>query len=333
MHRELAQQLVRAISLHRGYSSSFKIRKIRHSVVQSTSFQYITEGQEILAAFRISDVANEYWFVFTNLRRNRPSNYYMVIYPYPGQAERSLAEINKVAKNGRELEWKYNPGPRGERHQRENRFIQMYGTTQARLSIPDKNFITAEDFLNDVFRLIEIRELAHELHAEVLEKEDDVFPEGRRIKRIHTTRERAPHLVRKAKRLHAKRNNGSLPCEVCGFDYNKQYGHRGDSFIEAHHKLPLSVREGVETRVEDLALAQLYPTPRHESYNSYSYDVRSGRVALHLHADGDFTRWSCGSLRVRGRCPGRRRWPAGAVRRGWLCVHARCAHRRVGRWR
>ena len=27
------------------------------------------------------------------------------------------------------------------------------------------------------------------------------------------------------------------------------------------------------------ALAQLYPTPRHESYNSYSYGVRSGRVA------------------------------------------------------
>ena len=29
------------------------------------------------------------------------------------------------------------------------------------------------------------------------------------------------------------------------------------------------------------------------------------------------TRWSCGSLRVRGRC---RASPAGAVRRGWLCV-------------
>ena len=59
-----------------------------------------------------------------------------------------------------------------------------------------------------------------------------------------------------------------------------------------------------EDKRTDFVLTQLYPTPRHESYNSYSYDVRSGRVALHLHADGNFTRWSCGSLRVRGRCPG-----------------------------
>ena len=106
----------------------------------------------------------------------------------------------------------------------------------------------------------------------------------------------------------------------------------GDAVVEA------AVHEsghGTTARGHRLAraLAQLYPTPRHESYNSYSYDVQSGRVALHLPTDGDFTRWSCGSLRVRGRCPGRRRWPAGAVRRGWLCVHARCAHRRVGRWR
>ena len=66
---------------------------------------------------------------------------------------------------------------------------------------------------------------------------------------------------------------------------------------------------------------------------SYGYDTQNRRVALQLGAQGKFRRRFCGSLPVRGRCPGHRRWPVEAVRRGWPCARAMSRRRRVGRWR
>ena len=61
-----------------------------------------------------------------------------------------------------------------------------------------------------------------------------------------------------------------------------------------------------------------------------SRDLDEGAMQpVHLLGE-DLVLWS---LRVRGRYRGRRRWPAGAVRRGWLFAHATCARRHNGRSR
>ena len=42
---------------------------------------------------------------------------------------------------------------------------------------------------------------------------------------------------------------------ACGFDFAAAYGDRGEGFIEAHHKVPVSqMREGDKTQVQDIAM-------------------------------------------------------------------------------
>jgi len=48
---------------------------------------------------------------------------------------------------------------------------------------------------------------------------------------------------------------GRLECEVCSADFVKIYGERGQGFIEAHHKKPVSkLCENEKTKTSDLAL-------------------------------------------------------------------------------
>jgi len=47
---------------------------------------------------------------------------------------------------------------------------------------------------------------------------------------------------------------GDIACEVCGFDFGRFYGERGDGYIEVHHVRPLHVSGETETRLDDLAL-------------------------------------------------------------------------------
>ena len=254
MNRKLAKRIAKSLSRYPGSNAVFRIQRFSPSTLQNKTFKFVTDAHDIVALFRISDGEIECWLLFTNLRQRRPDNFYMVVYPFPDQAQRSLAEINKVTEGGTELQWKYNPGTGDERHERDRRFIQMYGTTKIKLSIPDGHIITTEDFVSDLFRLIKVRETAHNLEAEMLGREDDTFPEGRRVQRIHIIRERSPRLVSLAKKRHAERHGGNLPCEACGFDFKDRYGPRGDLFIEAHHTLPLSTSDESETCVEHLAL-------------------------------------------------------------------------------
>lgn len=51
----------------------------------------------------------------------------------------------------------------------------------------------------------------------------------------HLTIERNRKLVAAAKRLHG------YTCQVCGFNFGKQYGPVGEAFIEAHHKVPMAM--------------------------------------------------------------------------------------------
>ena len=80
------------------------------------------------------------------------------------------------------------------------------------------------------------------------------FPEGKIVERIHKSRERNKKLVEAAK-LSFKNKHGRLFCEICDFDFEKQYGSIGKSFIEAHHTIPVSEMEPNQiTKIEDMVL-------------------------------------------------------------------------------
>ena len=78
--------------------------------------------------------------------------------------------------------------------------------------------------------------------------------EGRELYVRHKTRERDPAIV-KAKKEQFQSEYGGLFCEVCGFDFEKIYGKRGDGFIECHHDVPLHTIQGEsKTKTTDLTL-------------------------------------------------------------------------------
>jgi 5-methylcytosine-specific restriction protein A len=84
--------------------------------------------------------------------------------------------------------------------------------------------------------------------------EDDIeADEGRLLTRLHRVRERDRRLVER-KKATVLAKQGSLPCEVCGFDFAIIYGELGERFIEAHHILPLAQAGATKTRPSDLAL-------------------------------------------------------------------------------
>lgn len=96
---------------------------------------------------------------------------------------------------------------------------------------------------------------AEDLAMQILEadEEEQEYPEGKVLYRIHKSRERSSKAVGAAKQAAAAR--GDLRCSVCGFDFEKTYGKLGKGFIECHHVKPISeYRKGEATRIEDLAL-------------------------------------------------------------------------------
>jgi 5-methylcytosine-specific restriction protein A len=87
-----------------------------------------------------------------------------------------------------------------------------------------------------------------------LSDEENEFPEGKVLYRLHRARERSAALVREAKAL-ARKRHGRLPCAACGFDFSKVYGPLGDGYIECHHTMPLSeLVERRATRLQDVVL-------------------------------------------------------------------------------
>jgi hypothetical protein len=85
------------------------------------------------------------------------------------------------------------------------------------------------------------------------EDEESAYPEGRARYRMHRSLERDQGISRKAKEK--RKAEGKLICEVCEFDFEEVYGARGDGYIEAHHKVPVSLLDGSKkTRVSDIAL-------------------------------------------------------------------------------
>jgi hypothetical protein len=89
---------------------------------------------------------------------------------------------------------------------------------------------------------------------ELIESEEDEFPEGRSFTRTHKLRERNPQASIQ-KKENVLKKTGTLACEVCGFDFHTTYGALGYGFAECHHRIPLSeLTESQLTKLEDLAI-------------------------------------------------------------------------------
>lgn len=80
--------------------------------------------------------------------------------------------------------------------------------------------------------------------------------EGRRLIRIHESRERTPAPVKQLKDKYRAINNGRLPCQICGFDFLETYGDVGAGFAEAHHIVPLAEapKRGRSVSVKDFTI-------------------------------------------------------------------------------
>lgn len=72
--------------------------------------------------------------------------------------------------------------------------------------------------------------------------------EGRAQLRIHLRRERSRKLVRDF-----KEGLAGLSCQVCDFDFEREYGEAGSGYIEAHHTVPVAMLDdGATTKITDL---------------------------------------------------------------------------------
>lgn len=86
------------------------------------------------------------------------------------------------------------------------------------------------------------------------EDEESRYPEGVASYRLHRQLERDTGLAEKAKQKRLA-EAGSLSCDVCGFDFEQEYGELGAGYIEAHHTVPVSQLNGdTQTQLSDLAL-------------------------------------------------------------------------------
>lgn len=84
------------------------------------------------------------------------------------------------------------------------------------------------------------------------EDDEEVFPEGKEIFRLHKSKERNIKLVEKAKQKKLE-VDPLMCCEACGFSFIKTYGEIGNGFIEAHHIIPIAeLTAETETSIKDI---------------------------------------------------------------------------------
>lgn len=82
--------------------------------------------------------------------------------------------------------------------------------------------------------------------------EDTPYPEGRILTVLHKRRERNPKLRRKL--LAQRKQQNTLYCEMCLWGRDFPFQEYLSAALEAHHIVPLSVKQAEETRLADLAL-------------------------------------------------------------------------------
>lgn len=104
--------------------------------------------------------------------------------------------------------------------------------------------------------------------------------EGNLVPRSHLTRERDPKLIAKF-----KASLTDMHCESCTMSFTEIYGHLGADYIEAHHKVPVSLMtDGDITTLDDLAA--LCPNCHRIIHKNYPLSVEE--LAAVLAAPGNF---------------------------------------------
>jgi len=99
----------------------------------------------------------------------------------------------------------------------------------------DNSFLRCSEKLSNIVKSIKnLIDLDIELPPPIDELDDEDSEEGKLKTRFHKVRERDPKKVKKKKNGFLKKH-GKLYCEVCKFDFKREYGFRGDGFIECHH--------------------------------------------------------------------------------------------------
>lgn len=250
MNRETAKKISFLLKEQVQTSESFNlVEKIDSGLVEG--FHVFANEKDSFGRFLLSNDEQTLWLLVIDWKSS--GNYYLVLYPENSNYA-PLAELHRETPNdeGEDLEWSYVPRKKdGKNEDRKNAFRSMYGTCEAVISLPN-NVVTLDDFLNDIFHLARCRLLADELNETYTSIVPESFAEGKRLEKKHYARERSSLLVNEAKRQHALKNDGFLPCEVCGFDFKKIYGEKGAQYIEAHHKIPLSELDDNEIRISSV---------------------------------------------------------------------------------
>lgn len=116
------------------------------------------------------------------------------------------------------------------------------------------------EFANDPERLHKVAQsiifgtqISKQVEVTVDNEEENEFPEGKVLYRLHKSRERNRKLIKKTKDKALKK--GNLKCAVCKFDFHETYGELGEGYIECHHTIPVSeYKSEMVTKVNDLAL-------------------------------------------------------------------------------
>jgi hypothetical protein len=128
--------------------------------------------------------------------------------------------------------------------------------TEELLALANEGTGNAYNALKGVLVDIEGVTLIQEVPDEsyIAELDDEEFPEGKTLTRLHKYKERHSEAAKK-KKSKVLSEKGLLVCEACDFDFVKVYGLLGEGFAECHHLIPVSALEpGHRTRFEDLAI-------------------------------------------------------------------------------
>lgn len=238
MKKKVAERLNKRILRDLKGSSSYQIMESRLDGKLS-KFHAFADGKPCIGAHLVKNNRGEaLWVLVIDWRDN--GNYYVSVYPEKSH-QGVYAELHNDVKSHvqSELRWKYSPSKQdGKNPARKEAFESLCGSLEVLVSLPGSE-LTANEFMDDIFGLIEARLAADDLNDDPSSLSGAVHREGRRVWKTHRRIERSSKAARDAKKSYILRNNGRCPCELCTFDFEKEYGSLGQGYIEAHHKVPL----------------------------------------------------------------------------------------------
>ncbi len=256
MKKSVALRLSKSLKMGLGESKTFLHVESRPAG-ELSKFHISADGKPCFGSYLVQNGQNQkLWILIIDWKND--GNYYVSVYPEKSQIG-VLADLHKKVENGQqsELQWTYTPRKQDKKNDlRKEAFQRLVGQQSLTVSLPGAD-VTVDEFLNDIFALVEVRLSADAFNGDPKSLESTVFTEGRRVWKKHRLFERNSKAVILAKSLHKKKHHGKSPCELCGFDYGQIYATIGEGYIEAHHKVPLYdlIEDEVRnTRAEDFLL-------------------------------------------------------------------------------